>query len=158
MAAPQVTGADAVVASVTGLRGTALRTRLEATVDDLGASGYDTEFGHGRLNAYRAATNSTLNEGGDPPPPPPPADLAASFSFSCSGLDCSFDGSGSTGSPTSYDWTFGDGATGTGATTSHSYAGTGSYTATLSVSDDLGSDSASQTITCSTRGKRVRCN
>jgi serine protease len=58
MATPQVTGAAAVVASKTGLRGAALRTRLQSTADDIGAAGYDTKFGNGRLNVYRAITNS----------------------------------------------------------------------------------------------------
>ncbi|HEX2203648.1 MAG TPA: S8 family serine peptidase, partial [Longimicrobium sp.] len=60
MAAPQVTGAAAVVASKTGLRGAALRARLEGTTDDIGAGGYDTTFGNGRLNVYRAVTNTSL--------------------------------------------------------------------------------------------------
>ncbi|MFL5385716.1 MAG: S8 family peptidase [Longimicrobiaceae bacterium] len=63
MAAPQVTGAAAVVASKTGLRGSALRTRLQSTADDLGAAGYDTKFGNGRLNVYRAVTGSSLGAG-----------------------------------------------------------------------------------------------
>jgi subtilisin family serine protease len=61
MAAPQVTGTAAVVASVTGLRGSALRTRIISTADDLGASGYDTSFGAGRLNTYRAVTGGNCN-------------------------------------------------------------------------------------------------
>lgn len=60
MAAPQVTGTAAIVASMTGLRGAALRARLESTTDDLGAGGYDHEFGNGRLNSYRAVTGTTL--------------------------------------------------------------------------------------------------
>ena len=63
MAAPQVTGTAAIVASVTGLRGTALRDRLLNTADDKGASGYDTSFGWGRLNSYRAVTGSSLAAG-----------------------------------------------------------------------------------------------
>lgn len=63
MAAPQVTGAAAVVASKTGLRGAALRARLEGTTDDIGASGYDTTFGNGRLNTYRAITGTSLGSG-----------------------------------------------------------------------------------------------
>jgi serine protease len=63
MAAPQVTGTAAIVASVTGLRGAALRARLEGTTDDRGAAGYDTSFGNGRLNSYRAVTNSSLAAG-----------------------------------------------------------------------------------------------
>jgi subtilisin family serine protease len=60
MATPQVTGAAGVVASKTGLTGAALRTRLQSTADDKGAAGYDTTFGNGRLNVYRAITNTTL--------------------------------------------------------------------------------------------------
>jgi subtilisin family serine protease len=60
MAAPQVTGAAAIVASKTGLRGAALRNRLLSTADDKGTAGYDTKFGNGRLNTYRAVTGATL--------------------------------------------------------------------------------------------------
>jgi serine protease len=63
MAAPQVTGTAAVVASVTGLRGAALRSRILNTVDDLGTAGYDTQFGAGRVNTYRAVTGNTLPAG-----------------------------------------------------------------------------------------------
>jgi serine protease len=63
MATPQVTGAAGVVASVTGLRGAVLRTRLESTTDNLGPAGYDTRFGHGRLNVYRAVTGTALDAG-----------------------------------------------------------------------------------------------
>lgn len=60
MAAPQVTGVAGIVASKTGLRGAALRQRLEATSDDIGTAGYDTKFGVGRVNAYRAVTGTSL--------------------------------------------------------------------------------------------------
>ncbi len=63
MAAPQVTGTAGVVASKTGLRGAALRAQLLGTVDDIGAAGYDETFGAGRLNSYRAVTNSSLGAG-----------------------------------------------------------------------------------------------
>jgi len=63
MAAPQVTGTAAIVASKTGLRGQALRDRILSTADDLGAGGYDTTFGAGRVNAYRAVTGSSLGAG-----------------------------------------------------------------------------------------------
>jgi serine protease len=63
MAAPQVTGTAAIVASKAGLRGAALRSRLESTADDKGAAGYDTNFGNGRLNSYRAVTGSSLPAG-----------------------------------------------------------------------------------------------
>jgi subtilisin family serine protease len=63
MAAPQVTGTAAVVASKTGLRGSALRTRILSTADDKGAAGTDTKFGAGRLNTYRAVTGTSLPAG-----------------------------------------------------------------------------------------------
>jgi serine protease len=154
MAAPQVTGTAAIVASVTGLRGSALRSRLEGSADDLGASGYDQQFGVGRLNSFRAVTGNTADEGGGPPPD----GLAASFSFSCSGLTCAFDASASTGSPTSYAWTFGDGGSGSGVTTSHTYGGTGSYTVGLTVSDGSGTDTAAATVRCAKRGKNIKCS
>ena len=156
MAAPQVTGTAAIVASYTGARGTALRERLERTTDDLGAGGYDTEFGHGRLNTYRAVMGP-LNE--DPPPPDlDPDPLAASFTFSCSGLSCSFDGSGSTGNVTSYGWTFGDSTTRSDATVNHTFPDVGTYTVTLTVGDGSGTDTTSDTVSCKKRGKKVRCN
>jgi serine protease len=63
MAAPQVTGTAGIVASVTGLRGSQLRTRLLSTADDLGAQGPDNTFGAGRLNSYRAVTGNSLPAG-----------------------------------------------------------------------------------------------
>jgi serine protease len=63
MAAPQVTGTAGIVASVTGLRGSQLRTRLLSTADDLGANGPDNTFGAGRLNSYRAVTGTSLPAG-----------------------------------------------------------------------------------------------
>ena len=63
MATPQVTGAAGVVASKTGLRGTALRNRLQSTADDIGTAGVDTKFGNGRLNVYRAITGTSLGAG-----------------------------------------------------------------------------------------------
>jgi subtilisin family serine protease len=55
MATPQVTGTAGIVASKTGLRGVNLRGRLLGTADNIGPG-----FGSGRLNSYRAVTNSTL--------------------------------------------------------------------------------------------------
>jgi subtilisin family serine protease len=60
MAAPQVTGAAAIVASTTGLRGAALRSRILLSSDNVGA---DIYFGAGRLNTYRAVTGSQLPGG-----------------------------------------------------------------------------------------------
>jgi serine protease len=148
MAAPQVTGTAGVVASVTGLSGAQLRSRIEGTTDDLGASGYDQTYGNGRLNSYRAATNTTLDESGGGNGG---GTLAASFSYGCSGATCTFDGSGSTGA-TSWDWESTDGWTASGETASHSFTA-GTWTVTLTVGDgDGGTDSTSTSINCKSRG------
>ena len=60
MAAPQVTGTAAIVASVTGLRGSSLRSRLLSTAD---AKGDAARFGAGRLNSYRAVKGVSLPSG-----------------------------------------------------------------------------------------------
>lgn len=60
MAAPQVTGTAGVVASVTGLRGSALRSHILATVDKPSTL---SRYNVGRLNTYRAVTNTSLGAG-----------------------------------------------------------------------------------------------
>ncbi|MGH9246805.1 MAG: PKD domain-containing protein [Acidimicrobiales bacterium] len=71
----------------------------------------------------------------------PFTDPTASFTVACSELVCTFDGSASHdgGAPVvSYAWDFGDGGSATGATPSHTYASAGTYTASLTVTDDEG--------------------
>ncbi len=53
--------------------------------------------------------------------------------------------SDSDGSIVTYAWDFGDGGTGTGVSVQHTYASDGSFTAVLSVTDDLGA-SATDTV------------
>jgi PKD repeat protein len=68
----------------------------------------------------------------------------ASFTSACSGLTCNFNASGSSdpdGTIASYAWTFGDGTTGAGATTSRAYAAGGSYSVTLTVTDNAAATS-----------------
>ena len=79
---------------------------------------------------------------------PPVASVSASPTSGIAPLAVSFDGTAShdpDGSIASYAWTFGDGASGTGATASHTYTSPGSYTATLTVTDDRGA-AASTTV------------
>jgi serine protease len=160
MAAPQVTGTAGVVASKIGATGAALRARLLGTTNDLGAGGYDTNFGCGRLNTYQAVTAGGLSGCEDPTAGGGGGGggLSASFSYSCGGsAACSFDGSASSGA-TTWNWNFGDGATASGITTSHTYAGAGTFTVTLEVGDGSSTSSASRTVQCRTRGPRLRCS
>jgi PKD repeat protein len=80
---------------------------------------------------------------------PPVADAGGPYNGK-TGLAIQFDGSGSTdpdGAIAGYDWDFGDGNGTSGATPLHTYAAAGSYTATLTVTDDTGrSDSASTSV------------
>jgi len=75
----------------------------------------------------------------------------ASFTYSCTGLSCDFNGTGSSdsdGSIVSYEWDFGDAITGSGVTTSHPYAREGTYIVELTVTDDDGAtDTATQQVT-----------
>jgi PKD repeat protein len=77
----------------------------------------------------------------------------ASFTVSCTLLECDFDGTGSSDSDGTidvYDWDFGDGTTDTGATPSHTYAASDTYTVTLTVTDDDGAtDDTSEQVTVS---------
>ncbi len=64
-----------------------------------------------------------------------------------------FDGSASTdpdGTVVSWQWTFGDGSTGSGSVIQHSYATAGTYTATLTVTDNQGGTASSTVVVSAT--------
>jgi len=56
----------------------------------------------------------------------------------------------STGSPTSWQWSFGDGSISSAENPTHAYTAAGSYTASLTASNSGGSKAASQTVTVTT--------
>ena len=77
---------------------------------------------------------------------PPLAVASASPISGIAPLSVAFDGRQSSdpdGTVASYAWTFGDGASSAGATTTHTYQSPGTYQATLTVTDDLGSRASS---------------
>jgi PKD repeat protein len=92
----------------------------------------------------------------DPPPAanqPPVARPGGPYSGALN-TAIAFNGASSSdtdGTIASYAWNFGDSSTGSGATPSHSYAGVGTYTVTLTVTDNGGlTNSAMTTVTVST--------
>jgi PKD repeat protein len=97
-------------------------------IDDKGAT----------ATASRAVT---INSTGPQANQPPTASFTVTPAQPQTGQSTSFDGTGSKdpdGSITNYAWTFGDGASASGATPSHPYAAQGSYTVTLTVTDNQG--------------------
>ena len=78
---------------------------------------------------------------GDPPELPNVAPTAVIGTPACTGLTCTFSSAGSTdpdGTIASRSWAFSDGTTSTQANPSKTFAAAGTYTATLTVTDDRG--------------------
>src|SRR5882762_2363602 len=71
-------------------------------------------------------------------PPPPNQPPVAAFSSSCTQLTCNFTSTSSDpdGTIASYAWTFGDGGTASTQNPSHLYTAGGTYTVTLTVTDN----------------------
>jgi PKD repeat protein len=90
----------------------------------------------------------TVNVTGGPILQPPVADADPNTQSFKIGGTANFDGSNSydpDGTIVSYDWDFGDGNTGSGVTTSHVYTTDGTFTVTLTVTDN---DGLTDTDTC----------
>jgi PKD repeat protein len=137
-----ISGTSMATPHVTGVAALYLQSHPNATPQQLRDALYAAT-----LKGVVTNSNTTNNHllysppsgfgGGGPPPNAPPV---AAFTQTCTYLSCNFtDKSTDDGnSITSRSWTFGDNATSTETSPSHTYAGPGTYTVSLTVTDGGG--------------------
>jgi hypothetical protein len=142
MAAPHVAGAAALyLVANAGSTPQQVRDGLYALTTKNTVTSSSTTNNH--LLYTRVGAGSGGGGGGNQPP-------TAAFSYACANLSCSFDASASSDDSgiSSYAWNFGDGTTASGVTTSRAYAVEGTYTVSLTVTDNGGATgSTSQSVT-----------
>jgi chitodextrinase len=113
---------------------------LTYTVDNISGSG-TSYSGTGDSVTFDSNSNSPGEN------LPPTTDAGGPYSGTMSDV-ISFDGSGSSdsdGTIVQYDWNFGDGNTASGINPTHTYSADGSYTVSLTVTDDKGATDSSST-------------
>lgn len=126
------------------LDGASLMTFSDSSAARLlsGAPGIENYNSGVKYDQFTVFSNSS-----SPVNQPPTAKLAANPTSGSAPLSVHFDGTQSSdpdGSITAYAWNFGDSTSGSGATADHTYSSAGSYTATLTVTDNQGVRSSAQ--------------
>jgi len=143
MAAPHVAGAAALYLATDPA---ALPATVHAAVVDNASVNKLSSIGSGSPNRLLHAIF------GGPPVDTPPN---GTFTYSCTGLTCTFDGSGSIDDQgiISYVWDFGDTQSGSGAVVVHPYASGGTFTVRLTVTDTASqTDTESKSVTVAAGG------
>ncbi|WP_018349940.1 collagenase [Longispora albida] len=124
----------------------AARTYLKSTI----GTRYDNDW-----RTWLAACAAGSCGGGTPSNQPP----VSSFTFTTSGLTATFTDRSTDpdGSVTSRSWDFGDGTTSTAASPVKTYAGAGSYTVKLTVTDNKGATASSTQAVAVSSGGLPEC-
>ncbi|GAP66722.1 protease [Mizugakiibacter sediminis] len=115
--------------------------------------GYDLASGRGSI-ILSSAINDIGGGGGNVPP-------VANFSYVANGLTVNFTDSStdSDGTIASRSWNFGDGATSTATNPSHTYAAAGTYTVSLTVTDNGGAtNTKTQSVTVGSSSSQLLGN
>ncbi|MFO7652387.1 MAG: S8 family serine peptidase [Candidatus Krumholzibacteriia bacterium] len=118
-----------------------VRAAITGTATDIvnveSVAGWDRYSGYGMVNADAAV-------GGGSGPVAPTASFTGTPVSGSYPLAVQFTDA-SSGSPTSWSWTFGDGGTSTAQNPGHTYVAAGTYSVSLTVSNDAGSDALTRT-------------
>jgi len=144
MATPHVVGVAALVkAANPALTNAEIRNILTTTAEDLGTAGRDEYFGYGIVDAP-AAIQAAGGSGNQFP--------VADFTFSTNLLTVNFTDASTDadGTIVSWDWNFGDSGSSAAQNPQHTYAASGTYSVTLTVTDDEGAtDDVTKDVTVS---------
>jgi len=137
MATPHVAGLAALLKSHGITTVDSIKSAIYETARDLGDAGYDNVYGYGMIDPSAALDYGQA-------PDVPVAEFDASPRKGAAPLSVAFTDA-STGSPTSWDWDFGDGFASTTQNPNHTYDTAGVYTVTLIASNADGADTATKT-------------
>lgn len=147
-AAPHAAGIAALMLEAQpGATPQQINAALESSAIDMNTPGFDHDSGYGLIQADAAITALWASGGNSPP--------TADFDVVIDGLNVDFTDTSidSDGSITAWNWDFGDGNSSNVQNPLHTYALGGTYTVTLTVTDnDSGMDSTGQQLTVSAVG------
>jgi len=146
MAAPHVSGTVALMLEQnTSLTPVQIRKILENTAVDLGSVGKDNYYGAGRINASKAVSDDKIV---------PVAGFSATPTSGKAPLNVAFTDK-SKGTPTKWQWNFGDGAKSLIQNPIHKYSKSGKYTVSLTVKNAKGSNMITKTNYITVIGKPI---